>query len=104
MVCKPTGHWIEKKADARSSLDPWQPLEGAGIRYMATMDPDAGDWRGEVAIPWKALADPAKGRPRLLRFNFTQHRNDTGESSTWAGPVDFGRDDAFTGVLVLRDE
>ena len=30
------------------------------------------------------------------------HRTATGESASWAGPVDFGRDDAFTGLLVLR--
>jgi hypothetical protein len=27
----------------------------------------------------------------------------TGESSSWAGPVDFGRDDSFTGLLLLRE-
>ena len=41
--------------------------------------------------------------PALLRFNFVQHRTATGESATWAGPVDFGRDDSLMGVLHLRD-
>jgi hypothetical protein len=41
--------------------------------------------------------------PVMLRFNFTQHRADTGESASWAGPVDFGRDDAFTGLLFLQE-
>jgi hypothetical protein len=26
-----------------------------------------------------------------------------GESASWAGPVDFGRDDGFTGVLYLKE-
>jgi hypothetical protein len=27
----------------------------------------------------------------------------TGESASWAGPVDSGRDEHFTGLLFLRD-
>jgi hypothetical protein len=100
MVCKPTGHWIERKGDPRRSVDPWQPLEGVSVRYVATMDQD---WRGEVAIPWKAIADTGKGRPKLLRFNFSQHRDATGESASWAGPIDFGRDEGFMGLLHLRE-
>jgi hypothetical protein len=104
VVCKPTGHWIERKGDAKLSVDPWQPFEGAGVRYMATMDGTAGGgWRGEVRIPWQAIGDPSKGRPRFLRFNFTQHSHSTGESASWAGPIDFGRDDAFTGLLYVRE-
>jgi hypothetical protein len=38
----------------------------------------------------------------MLRFNFSQHRAATCESASWAGPVDFGRDESFTGVLYLR--
>jgi hypothetical protein len=100
MVCKPTGHWLERKGDPRQSVDPWQPLEGVRVRYMATMEQD---WRGEVAIPWKAINDSGKGRPKLLRFNFSQHRHATGESASWAGPIDFGRDDGFMGLLYLRE-
>jgi hypothetical protein len=110
VVCKPTGSWVERKTnDPRQSLDPWLPFEGTGVRYMATMDPAAGEWRGEVAIPWSAIVDepglssPGKGRPKMLRFNFAQHRHATGESASWAGPVDFGRDDAFTGLVYLRE-
>ena len=40
--------------------------------------------------------------PTLLRFNFSQHKAATGESATWAGPVDFRRDEAFMGLLYLR--
>ena len=42
-------------------------------------------------------------RPVMLRFNLTQHCTDSGESASWAGPVDFGRDDALTGLLFLKD-
>jgi hypothetical protein len=101
VVLKPTGgHWVERKNPSRFAVDPWQPVEGAGIYYACTLD---GDWRGELRIPWKAIVDPDKGRPRLLRFNFAQHKNATGESASWAGPVDFGRDDGFMGLLYLRE-
>ena len=42
-------------------------------------------------------------KPVLLRFNFVQHKDATGESSSWAGPQDFGRDDAFSGLLQVRE-
>lgn len=110
VVCKSNGSvWVERKGDPRQAIDPWQAFEGAGIRYQARID--GPQWRGEVSIPWSAIMDAAKTfdangrpmRPALLRFNFAQHKSTTGESATWAGPVDFGRDDAFTGVLLLRD-
>jgi hypothetical protein len=102
VICKPSGDWIERKLDPKLHADPWQAFEGTGVRYVATID--ASDWRGEVAIPWKTINGQSnKGMPVALRFNFTQHRQDTGESASWAGPVDFGRDDAFTGILVLRE-
>jgi hypothetical protein len=101
LVCKPAGgHWVERKTDRRGAVDPWQPVEGAGIYYACTLD---GDWRGELRIPWKAIADEGKGRPRLLRFNFAQHKHTTGESASWAGPIDFGRDDAFMGLIYLKE-
>ncbi|MCS7034730.1 MAG: hypothetical protein NZ561_12175, partial [Phycisphaerae bacterium] len=110
VVCKANGSvWVERKGDPRQSIDPWQPFEGAGIRYQARID--GSEWRGEIAIPWSAIMDASRlfgpnGRPQrpvLLRFNFSQHKSKTGESASWAGPVDFGRDDAFTGLLLLRD-
>ena len=101
VVCKPSGHWVERKLDPKTHADPWQPFEGTGIRYASTID--AGEWRGEVSIPWDALIDRERGIPRLLRFNFSQHRTATGESATWAGPVDFGKDDSFMGLIHLRE-
>ena len=106
IVVKPNGSvWIERKSDTRTSADPWPAFEGAGVRFKGTIEGPA--WRGEIAIPWKAidekLDDPKRGRPIMLRFNFTQHKTDTGESASWAGPIDSGRDDAFTGLLYVRD-
>jgi hypothetical protein len=100
VVCKPAGLWVERKLDARLNANPWQPLEGTGVRYKWAFE--GGNWRGEVAIPWRAICDAEKGVPALLRFNFAQHRHATGESASWAGPIDYARDDAFTGVLFLR--
>lgn len=102
IVCKPGGNaWTERKLDPRLAPDPWQPFD-SGVRYAGTLD-DAETWRGEVAIPWKAFADPSRGRPAALRFNFAQHKPATGESATWAGPVDFGRDSRITGLIYLRE-
>ena len=102
VVCKPNAPWTEKKP-AGAGDDAWEPWEGAAVRYAATVDPANSDWRGEVAIPWKALEIPGQGRPRLLRFNFTQHQDKTGDTASWAGPIDFGRDDRFMGLLNLRE-
>jgi hypothetical protein len=102
VACKPNGaEFTERKLDPRMHADPWETLISAGVRYVAT--PDGTDWRGELAIPWKAINEPGKPMPVMLRFNFIHHRQDTGESASWAGPIDFGRDDAFTGILLLRE-
>jgi Domain of unknown function (DUF4091) len=100
LVIKPNGSCtIERKGGAMSTEE-WPAFEGAGVKYVATLDGPI--WRGEIAIPWKTI-NSDKGRPVLLRFNFTQHRTDTGETASWAGPIDFGRDDAFMGLLFIRD-
>ncbi len=100
VVCKVGGVWIERqRADGTGG---WQPFEGTPLRYAATVDPTTGTWRGEMAIPWRSLVN-GRGRPSLLRFNFAQHVHATGESATWAGPVDQSRQTAMAGLLVLRD-
>src|SRR5262249_26019931 len=93
--------WVEKKLNPRQFADPWQPIEGLAVRYAGTVD--GGTWRGELAIPWKALIEANKDRPNLLRFNVVHHVGATGESASWAGPIDFGRDESFMGLLYLRD-
>jgi hypothetical protein len=98
IVCKPAGNWTERK-----SAEEWQAFEGAGIRYASTVDPQQLIWRGEVAIPWGSITSSDRGRPSLLRFNFVQHRNSTGQSASWAGPIDYGRDNAMMGLIHLRD-
>jgi len=104
VACKTNGSvWAERKLDPKLNADPWQPFEGTGTRFASNVDARAGVWQGELAIPWKALGDARRGRPVLLRFNFTQHKDFTGESSSWAGPLDFGRDDAFMGLLHVRE-
>jgi hypothetical protein len=101
VVCKPNGvTWIERRIALNNPND-WQAFQGAGVRYSTTLEDTT--WRGEVAIPWTSIADATKGRPALLRFNVIQHKHATGESASWSGPIDFGRDDSFTGVLFVRD-
>jgi hypothetical protein len=103
VTCKTTGTlWVERKLDARVNFNPWTPLEGSKVRYAASLD-DARIWRGELAIPWTAVNDPTKGRPTLLRVNFSAHNRSNGESGSWAGPVDYGRDENFMGMIYLRD-
>lgn len=99
IVVKPRG----QLQVSRRVGEPWQPVQGTDMRYVASVK--EGVWRGEAAIPWQVFADASRPdqRPRMLRFNFSQHRSATGESASWAGPVDFGRDQQFTGLLYLRD-
>lgn len=111
VAVKPGGNlWVERHGDPRVSVNTWQPFE-SGVRYAATADGNI--WRGEIAVPWSALIDASKtddfarqarpNLPTMLKFNFIQHRRDTGDSTSWAGPIDVGRSDAFTGVLVLKE-
>jgi len=103
VTCKPNGTtWVERKTDPRLNLDPWMPVEGTRVQYAGSVD-DARIWRGELSIPWTAISETGKGRPVLLRFNFSAHNPTTGESGSWAGPVDFGRDENFMGLLHVRD-
>jgi hypothetical protein len=96
VICQTNALGTERKL-----ADHWQPANGSAIRYAGSID-GSGIWRGELAIPWTALLDPGKARPRILRFNFTQRRGD-GSAASWAGPVDSGRDELLTGLLYLRD-
>ncbi len=110
---KPGGNvWIERKLDPRMHVNPWENFNpNPMVRYVATIE--NGAWRGELAIPWPSLVAESKtaefnrqGKPNLpvmLKFNFIQHKRDTGESASWAGPIDIGRDDSFTGVIVLKE-
>jgi hypothetical protein len=99
VVCKPNGQWIERKSAGDTE---WSPAAQGTVLYAGKLDNDT--WRGEVSIPWKLLDDAKFGRPKFLRFNFVQHKAATGESASWAGPVDYGRDEAVMGVIVLRDK
>jgi hypothetical protein len=103
VALKPQGQVdVARRLDRQQHANPWLPFSGADIRYGAKIDKTI--WRGEIDIPWDAFNDTAHQgkRPPLLRFNFSQHRSATGESASWAGPVDFGRDEAFMGVLQIR--
>ena len=64
---------------------------------------EQGTWTGEMAIPWRLLLNDSPNKPQLLRFNFIQHFQNTGESASWAGPIDFDQDDGFMGLLYLRE-
>jgi hypothetical protein len=111
IALKPGGNlWTERRLDPRLVANPWQSFE-SGMRYSSSVS-DA-IWRGELASPWKALIADEKtaefsaagrpNRPAMLKFNFVQHSREDGESASWAGPIDAGRDDAFTGVVVLKE-
>jgi hypothetical protein len=103
IVCKPSGGvWVERKSDTQPGDAGWRPLDAGVVRYDARTAESA--WRGEVAIPWSVILNEegAATPPTLLRFNFAQHKAATGESASWAGPVDFGRDETFMGLIYLR--
>jgi len=102
LVCKPNGVVsIERQSAANpSSLDGWQPVDSSPARYVSIAT--GGHWTGEIAIPWRLILGPGAEAPTLLRFNFAQHKAATGESASWAGPIDFGRDQSFMGLIYLR--
>jgi hypothetical protein len=104
VALKPQGQYdIQRRLDRQQHANPWMGFSGADIRYFGGIDKNS-IWRGEIEIPWDAFNAPAHQgkRPALLRFNFSQHRGRTGQSASWAGPIDFGRDESFMGVLQIR--
>jgi hypothetical protein len=112
VICKPDGAFARRRTDRRAAAQPWQNFE-SGMHYAATVDED-GIWRAEVTLPWSALRDQITeqhlgdnsrdARPGLLRFNLSHHEGQSGRSASWAGPVDFGADDRFTGALIFRQK
>jgi hypothetical protein len=98
VVCKPNGStWIERRDGVNED---WREV-AAKVPYAVRLD--GSQWRGEIAIPWEALLGSSTKTPPLIRFNLVQHRAESGESASWCGPIDFGRDDSLMGVLHLRD-
>ncbi len=100
VVFKPAGNWVEQQTAPGAA---WQSFGSSGVRYASSVDPAEKIWRGEAAIPWQSIDSPRHGRPTVLGFNFIQHRNDTGESASWAGPIDQSRDGKITGLLFLKE-
>jgi hypothetical protein len=106
LTCKPNGVCVVKRRlDPKMNADPWREIDGTTVRYAAESRQGArqGAWTGETAIPWQLLLSGSAAKPRLLRFNFIQHFQSTGESASWAGPVDFDQDDSFMGLLFLKE-
>jgi hypothetical protein len=102
LACKPGGVCVvQRRAQLSSGAEPWQQITGAAVRYAAQASSSA--WTGEVAIPWKLILGADRARPPLLRFNFIQHLAATGESASWAGPIDNDMDDSFMGLIFVRD-
>lgn len=102
LACKPSGVcMVRRRLDARTHADPWRPIDGAAVRFAA--DPADGGWTGELSIPWDLILADNPHRPRLLRFNFIQHVQSTGETASWAGPIDADVDDSLMGLLILRE-
>jgi len=103
VACKPRGQLeIARRLDPRLNASPWQSFVASDIRYGYSLSKSV--WRGEIGIPWDAINDPAHAgkRPALLRMNFSQHLGTSGQSASWAGPIDYGRDEQFMGVLQIR--
>ncbi|MDB5323516.1 MAG: hypothetical protein JWN40_5147 [Phycisphaerales bacterium] len=107
LVCRPNGQVTAaiKPSPKNQKLfgAEYKDVLGANVRYGYAVE--GSIWRGEVAIPLDLINDKEHQgmTPTLMRFNFVQHKQATGESSSWAGPLDFGRDDSFMGLLYLRD-
>jgi hypothetical protein len=106
-VCKRNGQAVvsikHSPKNQRLFGSAYKEMVGADLRYRMTVENAV--WRGEVVIPWNVINDKQHQgmRPTLMRFNFVQHKHASGESSSWAGPIDYGQDDSFMGLLYLRD-
>ena len=103
LAFKPRGQLeVFRRLDPRLNVNPWQAFGSTDIRYATNVTNAV--WRGEVMIPWDSLLPPGKTgeRPLLLRMNFLQHRGRTGESASWAGPVDLVREDPLMGLVQVR--
>ena len=104
IVLKPTGNVIaQQQPDRATAGSDWQDVR-SNLAFATSVQSTTGVWRGELTIPWDAFEDaPADGNlPSLVRLNITHHVGETGESTSWAGPVDYGNDLSITGALVLR--
>jgi hypothetical protein len=100
---KPQGQKdVSRRLNPKLNANPWQAFASSDIRYACIAEKTV--WHGELAIPWEVIkaADESDKTITLLRFNFTQHYGGSGQSASWAGPVDYGRDDALMGVLELH--
>ncbi|MCY2954795.1 MAG: hypothetical protein NTU53_22930 [Planctomycetota bacterium] len=103
LACKPRGQLvISRRLDPRLNASPWQAFAASDVLYGYSMSKAV--WRGEIGIPWDVINDSqhAEKRPVMLRMNFSQHLGMPGESASWAGPVDFGRDEGFMGLVEIR--
>ena len=107
VVCKPKGQMListkHSPKNQRLLGNAFKEVIGGEVKYRTGVD--GGTWRGELQLPWEVINDKdhQDQLPKLLRFNFAQYKESTGESASWAGPVDYGRDDSFMGLLYLRD-
>jgi hypothetical protein len=101
IACKPNGVCVVSRSGGATTRPDTSDQTDTTVRYAA--NPQSGTWDGELAIPWSVLMDPNQHLPRLLRFNFIQHRAGNGESDSWAGPIDYDRDDQMMGLIYLRD-
>jgi hypothetical protein len=108
LVCKPTGAMVistkHSPKNQRLLGATFNAVVGGTVEVATAVEGSV--WRGELKIPWELINDKDHQgqRPSLMRFNFVQHKHATGESSSWAGPIDYGRDDTFMGLLFLRDQ
>jgi hypothetical protein len=104
LACKPNGVCVVRSRRTEggdAAPNPWREIDGTSLRYAS--DPEKDSWGGELAIPWKLLTGNSPKVPHLLRFNFIQHRAGSGESASWAGPIDFDQDESMMGLLFIRD-
>lgn len=98
LLLKPAGLTVEEApAGVASAVVPYaavtEGVPGEGGR-------DERVWRAELRVPSAMLGGPLSVG-QAIEMNLIRHDRETGESSSWAGPID--RDlQPFRGVLVLR--
>lgn len=71
-----------------------------GVKFASVVE--GGVWRAEMRIPAAMLPGVELAAGSAVQMNLVRHDAETGESSSWAGPID--RDyQALRGVLLLAD-
>lgn len=98
LLVKPSGVTIEAAPPQPGAAN--TAADTTTVKYAGAVE--AGVWRAELRIPASMLVKGELTADTTLEFNLIRHDPETGESASWAGPLD--RDyQPLRGVILLVD-